>query len=1236
MGKPKNKVKDRDVDSDIEIDDKEETEAKPAGKQSKKDKRKKKKDDDWEDDVANELESLSLEANKGRKEENTAEEEIAPVKKKEKKKKKKQVDSEGEEEEEDNIIDTGGKRGKKMTAFNMLMMEDDDETKSMSEHSDNEEEPVEKQEPSEQQKKKDKKKEKRKGKDKQKTAEEEDLDALLAEIDKPKESKKSKKKKKQEAMETEETSETMEGENEVVTETAEVEKVEPKVVTIDDYEDDEDDKKKKKKKKDKGKKEAKEGEEGEEEKAADGEGEEEGGTVKSAAQKKKEKKEKERLKKLEQKKKQALKKEGKTEEQKSEDKGQDEEQGAKAEEKAASGDEEGKEEEEDSKKKKKKKKGEKEEKPKKSKAPVAAIKELLKRQKEEEERLKREEEERIRKEEEAIAAALEKKRLEEEKRKIKKQKEKERKERLKAEGKLLTAQQKQEKLRQQQMLESMKAQGLEIKQKDEDAAEVKKKRPIYEKKKKKPQQKQDGSEPSDKTPSPDDTPVQTPVSEESPQIVETPEDKVTEGEASAAVEDTEVSEDIKDEWDISSEEEEEEEEEAMPDTETKVQVEVKDKKTEVEEEEDDEEEESDDEDDEDDDDDDDDDESETESESDEDLTAYERAEMKIKKRHEKCEANRSTDELRAPVVCVLGHVDTGKTKILDKLRRTNVQDGEAGGITQQIGATNVPHQAILDKTTMCKEFQKKGLQLPGLLIIDTPGHESFSNLRSRGSSLCDIAILVIDIMHGLEPQTIESINLLKEKKTPFVVALNKIDRLYQWKSNPNSDVVNTIKKQTQMCKQEYDERSRAVITQLAEQGLNAALFYENKNPKEYISLIPTSAHSGDGMGNLLSLICELTQTWLAKKVSYSEELQATVMEVKAIHGLGTTIDVILVNGKLCESDQIVIAGTEGPIVTWIRGLLMPQPMKELRVKAQYEHHKEVKAAQGVKIIGKDLEKALAGLPLYVAHDEDEIEYYKEELSEALKDVLGSIKLSERGVFVQASTLGSLEALLEFLRTSKIPYAGINIGPVHKKDIMKASIMLEHDTQWAVILAFDVKVERDAQEMADSLGVRIFTADIIYHLQDAFLKFRDELKKQKQEEYKNIAVFPCKLRVLPQFIFNSRDPIVVGVSVEAGLLKHGTPVCVPSKEFVFLGIVNSIEVNHKPVDIARKGQEVCIKIENVPSETPKLYGRHFDHTDILTSRISRASIDAVKDHFREEMTKQDWALMVELKKLFQIL
>ncbi|CAG9135312.1 unnamed protein product [Plutella xylostella] len=445
--------------------------------------------------------------------------------------------------------------------------------------------------------------------------------------------------------------------------------------------------------------------------------------------------------------------------------------------------------------------------------------------------------------------------------------------------------------------------------------------------------------------------------------------------------------------------------------------------------------------------------------------------------------------------------------------------------------------------------------------------------------------------------------------------------------------------------------------------------------------------------------------------------------------------------------------------------------RKKRKENAYIEHKVVVGAQGVKIAAKELEKAIAGLNLLVAEKPDEVDIMKEEVARELKSALSSIRLSDRGVYVQASTLGSLEALLEFLRTSKIPYSAIRIGPVVKRDVMKASAMLEHDSQYATILAFDVKIERDAQEMADNLGVKIFAADIIYHLFDKFtayreelrqrkreefkhiavfpcklkftayreelrqrkreefkhiavfpcklkftayredlrqrkreefkhiavfpcklkftayreelrqrkreefkhiavfpcklkftayredlrqrkreefkhiavfpckLKFtayREELRQRKREEFKHIAVFPCKLKILPQFVFNSRDPIVAGVMVEAGIVKEGTPICVPSKEFVDIGIVTSIEVNHKQVETARKGQEVCIKIEPLPGESPKMFGRHFDETDFLVSKISRASIDACKDYFRDDLVKTDWQLMVELKKLFQIL
>ncbi|EPB76117.1 putative translation initiation factor aIF-2 [Ancylostoma ceylanicum] len=603
----------------------------------------------------------------------------------------------------------------------------------------------------------------------------------------------------------------------------------------------------------------------------------------------------------------------------------------------------------------------------------------------------------------------------------------------------------------------------------------------------------------------------------------------------------------------------------------------------------------------------------------------------FKKRRELAESKRSTDNLRAPVICVLGHVDTGKTKMLDTIRRTNVQDGEAGGITQQIGATQVPADAIKERCKQVRDFSPDSVKIPGFLIIDTPGHESFSNLRSRGSSLCDFAILVVDIMHGLEPQTIESLKLLLKRKTPFVIALNKIDRLYGYESNPRKDVYQHLKSQPQNTQLEFKERYEKIVGEFAEQvwgffflftslklgsldaflnvlqAVNVCLSNQNKNVDEYISMVPTSAFLGDGIGNLMAYIVATTQKYHAQKLSFCDELDATVMEVKAIPGLGTTIDVILVNGRLRVGDIIVITGTDGAIMTPIRELLMPQPLKELRVKNEYGHYKEIQGAQGVKVLAKGLEKALAGLPLFVAHKEDEIDLLKQEAEAQLSRALMSIKKKPEGVYVQASTLGSLEALLEFLKTQKIPYSNVNIGPVHKKDVQKAAAMLEHKPEFACILAFDVRVERDAQLFADQEKVKIFQADIIYHLEDNFLKYREELRLKARRENEHLAIFPCKLRILPQHVFNARNPIVCGVSVEAGQLKRGTPICVPSKDCIFLGAVASIERNHEEVQLAKAGDE-----------------------------ITRDSIDACKTYFRDDLSRADWQLVVELKRLLDIL
>ncbi|KAG5221485.1 eukaryotic translation initiation factor [Salix suchowensis] len=516
------------------------------------------------------------------------------------------------------------------------------------------------------------------------------------------------------------------------------------------------------------------------------------------------------------------------------------------------------------------------------------------------------------------------------------------------------------------------------------------------------------------------------------------------------------------------------------------------------------------------------------------------------KAHEAALAARSKDNLRSPICCILGHVDTGKTKLLDKIRQTNVQEGEAGGITQQIGAPirffcfNFSSFKLKDGT---QEYK-----IPGLLVIDTPGHESFTNLRSRGSSLCNIAILVVDIM---------------------------IDRMYGWKAIPDNSFVDSLAQQARSVQREFEDRLQKTILAFAEEGLNAVLYYENKNFARNVSLVPTSAITGEGVPDMIMLLVNLTQQRMSDRLMYLSELECTVLEVKVVEGLGTTIDVVLSNGILHEGDKIVVCGLNGPIVTQIRALLTPQPLRELRIKSAYVHHKEVRAALGVKITAPDLEKAIAGSRLLVY-----------EIMSDLSTLLNNIDKSGKGVCVQASTLGSLEALLDFLNVSKIPVSGINIGPVHKKDIMRAGTMLEKAKELAVILAFDVpKWASRSSKVADVIP------DIIYHLFDAFT--RTMLKYR---------VWPCRLKIIAAFC--KRDPIILGVDILDGSLRVGTPIAVvkvdpvtQKKEIHELGKITSLEINHKTQDVGR------FLIEHAVYQSAKMFGRHFDDKDELYSRIT---------------------------------
>lgn len=815
-------------------------------------------------------------------------------------------------------------------------------------------------------------------------------------------------------------------------------------------------------------------------------------------------------------------------------------------------------------------------------AGLAALKRQLelKKQLEEQERLEREEEERLeREEQERLEQEEKQKELE---RAAKKEKEKEKRERLKAEGKLLTKKQKEEKKLLEKRRQALLAAG-NIKvaglSKSGDGEQTQRPKKVVYGKKKK----------------------RTPEEQASAKAKE--EKKSSEATKDAQKEEAE--EVLFDDWENLAMDDDENE----PAEENKIE--------------------------------------EAEEEAEEEIStpaASGNAQEVVYAKEEpssKIAANKK--DLRSPICCILGHVDTGKTKLLDKIRQTNVQGGEAGGITQQIGATYFPIEAIRDKTKTMAKFEKQTFDVPGLLVIDTPGHESFSNLRSRGSSLCNIAILVIDIMHGLEQQTIESIKLLRDRKAPFVVALNKIDRLYDWQSTPNNSFRDSFEQQSKAVKDEFATRLSNIQLALSEQGLNSELYFQNKNISKYVSIVPTSAVTGEGIPDLLWLLLELTQKRMSKQLMYLSHIEATILEVKVVEGFGTTIDVILSNGYLREGDRIVLCGMNGPIVANIRALLTPQPLRELRLKSEYVHHKEVKAALGVKIAANDLEKAVSGSRLLVVGPDDDEEEMMDEVMEDLTGLLDSVDTSGKGVVVQASTLGSLEALLDFLKDMKIPVMSIGLGPVYKRDVMKASTMLEKAPEFAVMLCFDVKVDKEAELYAEQEGIKIFNADIIYHLFDAFTAYQEKLLEQRRKDFMGDATFPCVLNTIQ--IINKRGPMIIGVDVIEGTLRVGTPICAvkidpttKEKQTLLLGRAMSLEINHEPVTEVKKGQTaagVAMRLEDPSSQQP-IWGRHVDEKDTLYSLITRRSIDTLKDKaFRDQVPKSDWMLIKKLKPVFGI-
>ena len=551
--------------------------------------------------------------------------------------------------------------------------------------------------------------------------------------------------------------------------------------------------------------------------------------------------------------------------------------------------------------------------------------------------------------------------------------------------------------------------------------------------------------------------------------------------------------------------------------------------------------------------------------------------------------------IRQPICTVVGHIDHGKTSILDKIRGTAVVKGEAGGITQAISSTNIPLETIKKISGKLLDQLKIKLTIPGLLFIDTPGHAAFNNLRKRGGNLADIAILVIDINEGMMEQSFECVKILKEYKTPFIIALNKVDLISGWQSNVKKNLIDNINSQSTRVIGELDKKLYEVLGKLSEEGLNSERFDRVDDYTKQVAIVPCSAKSGEGVAELMMLLVGLGQRFLEKKLEVKKGAgKGVVLEVKEEKGLGKTMDVILYDGSLKEGDQIVIGGLDKAIVTKVKGLFEPDRGKKLKKV------KNVSAAIGVKINAVGLDDVVSGMPLSVANKD--LEKVKKEVQKEVSEVL--VETEKDGVVVKADSLGSLEALVGLLREEGIKIKRASIGDINKKDIMEAKAAKEVLDK--VILGFNVKVVEKEK------SVKLITHDVIYRIIDEYKGWiESEKKRLESKDLENLTV-PCKVQILRGCVFRQSNPAVVGVMILGGKLKNNTPLM--KEDGSKLSKVESMQLEGEFIPEAEKGKEVAIALKGIT------VGRQIDENDILYSDVPEGDfvkLKALKKYLNSE-------------------
>ena len=548
-------------------------------------------------------------------------------------------------------------------------------------------------------------------------------------------------------------------------------------------------------------------------------------------------------------------------------------------------------------------------------------------------------------------------------------------------------------------------------------------------------------------------------------------------------------------------------------------------------------------------------------------------------------------QIRQPIVTVAGHVDHGKTSLLDNIRKTGVADTEAGGITQKISFTLVPIENIKKRCPLINK-QKITLDFPGFLFIDTPGHAAFSHLRKRGGSLADLAILIMDINEGIMPQTAEVIELLKINKTPFIIALNKIDKISGWK-RISEDLRENIEKQASNVNLEFQEKILTIIGSLHHHGFNAKPFYEISDFTTQLALVPCSARTGEGINEIILMLCGLSQKFLKQNLKLGDEGKGVILEIKKEKSMQYA-EAILYDGLLNFKDELAIASFNQPILSKIRVLEEIMP-----VSNKFKPTTKATAATGIKLQLINPENILPGMPFRVFNNN-----LKQIEKEFKKEIGEKLQTDETGIIIKADSLGSLEALTTLLKQENIEIVSAGIGPINKRDFIKAETNLKINPENAVIVGFNVEEDDEIREQEKG-KVIILKNEVIYKLIEDLIK----TKKQKSDEIKRERIMQLatvgKIKILKQYVFRNSNPAVFGVKIEAGKIKANLPLMNDNGEQI--SHIKAIQENQTQLEIAEQGKEIAISLPGVNFE------RQLKETEYLYTDMSEQQFRQFKEN-----------------------